>query len=232
MKFAAAILIAIFLVLSLAGCHTALTGDFSDAPTEMNAGSILTACSKDSVAEFMAAVGDIHSESLLSGADFSEETCFNVTPESVAAQTDVKIFKFSQTGASFVLIDGKAFVLCTFFGGHGFVNAVPCDFNNDGNWELLVASSWGSGLHRSQITVFDLQTKTSTLLFDTTETDEPRTDLIVGRDASGGFVVYSVEIQYVGKDLAALSYTVTGVMGSPQEDNGEPVFVPSYQGYQ
>ena len=51
------------------------------------------------------------------------------------------------------MVDNEVYPLCESFGGFGFVNAIPCDFDNDGNKDLFVASSWGSGLHRSVISV-------------------------------------------------------------------------------
>ena len=137
-----------------------------------------TVCNKDSVDEFMSILGEVEGDGLLSGFVLDEKNCYNVTPLSVANETDIKIFKFSDSCASFALIDGGVYEICTSFGGFGFVNAVPWDYDEDGNLDLLIASSWGSGMYRSEISVFNTKTKESTILFESTS------DLLVGTAVS------------------------------------------------
>lgn len=197
-----------------------------------------TALSKEGVDDFCEILGELRGEGLLSGVVCDKEKCFNVTPESVARETECKIFKFSDSCASFVMIDNKVYALCEWFGGYGFVNAVPCDFDNDGNKDLLVASSWGSGLHRSIISVFNVSTKESTVIYDTSGADNPRVDLIVGTqtpsfsskdfsDLPIYYVVYSVEIKVNDGNLADLYYVTTDCVGSVLAENGEIVFKPN-----
>ena len=35
-------------------------------------------------------------------------------------------------------MDNEIYPLCEFFGGYGFVNAIPCDFDNDGMTDIDV----------------------------------------------------------------------------------------------
>ena len=198
-----------------------------------------TNASKNSVDEFLTLLGDIEPDGIISGYRFDAEHCYNVTPEQVAAETDMKIFKFSDSCASYVMLDKEVYLLCDYFGGYGFVNAVPCDFDGDGNKDLLVASSWGSGLHRSIISVFNSVTKESTVLYDTSATDTPTTDLFVAtavpafsstqsiEDLPLSYLVYSVEIEFHDFDSVNLSYAKTGVVGSIEVENGVPVFIAS-----
>ena len=136
------------------------------------------------------------------------------------------------------MIDNEVYTLCEWFGGYGFVNAVPCDFDNDGNKDLLVASSWGSGLHRSIISVFNSTTKESTVIYDTSTTDNPQIDLFVAistpsfssKDPSSlpiYYQVYSTEIKSNDNNLADLSYVATGVVGSISTNNGVITFIPT-----
>lgn len=130
----------------------------------------------------------------------------------------------------------KSICCVIIFGGYGFVNAVPCDFDNDGNKDLLVASSWGSGMHRSIISVFNSVTKESTVLYDTSDTDKPNTDLFVStvvpvysstqefEDLPVTYMVYSARIITYDSDFINLSYVSTGVVGSIEVENGTPVF--------
>ena len=125
--------------------------------------------SRDGVDEFLSIFGETRGDGLLRGADFSPETCFNVTPERVASETDIRIFQFSKTAASFALVDGEVYEICRWFGGSGFFDAFPWDYDGDGQTDLLIASSWGSGLHRAELSVFNRATKEMTVLYDTTE---------------------------------------------------------------
>ncbi len=196
-----------------------------------------TPCTKDSVDEFMAILGEAELGGLSAGMKLDEEHCYNVTPLSVAAQTDIKIFKFSDSCVSLALIDGEVYSICESFGGFGFVNAVPWDYDGDGNLDLLVASSWGSGLHRSVISVFNTKTKESIVVYNTSTTDNPSIDLFVAtaspsfsskepQDLPIYYEVYTANIKVNDNNLANLSYTATGVIGSVVVENGTPVFKP------
>ena len=56
-----------------------------------------TSATKDSVKEFISLLGNIEPNGLISGYKIDEETCYNVTPPGVAAETNMKIFKFSDS---------------------------------------------------------------------------------------------------------------------------------------
>ena len=192
-------------------------------------------CTKDSVNEFITAAENIQGGGLLSGYVISEENCYNVTPAQVAIETNIKIFKLSDSCASFVMIDNEIYSICESFGGYGFVNAVPCDFDNDGNKDLLVASSWGSGFHRSIVSIFNTSTRESTVVYDTSTTDTPHMDMFVAtatpsfssKDPSAlpvYYQVYSVDIKVNNNNFADLSYVTTGIIGTVEYQNGSIVF--------
>lgn len=195
-------------------------------------------CTKDSVDEFLTVAGYIYGEDLLSGMSITEDNMYNVTPPEVSAVTDVKIFKDSDSCASFILIDNEIYSICESFGGYGFVNAVPCDFDGDGNVDLLVASSCGSGLHRSVISIFNTKTKESTVVYDTSTTDDPQIDLFVAA-ASPAFSskdpadlpiyyhVYSAEIKVNDNNFADLSGEMIDIVGTVEYENGAVVFKPT-----
>ncbi len=202
--------------------------------------SMKTSASKDSVKEFVSLLDDMEPSGLISGYKFYEETCYNVTPPEVAAKTNIKIFKFSDSCASFVMVDNEIYPLCESFGGYGFVNAIPCDFDNDGNKDLLVASSWGSGMHRSIISIFNSVSKESTVIYDTSTTETPGIDLFVAtatpsfstkeiEDSPVYFQVFSAEITINDMEkynLADLSYVATDLVGSIEIENDAPIFKP------
>ena len=190
---------------------------------------------KDGVDEFISITEDMKGEGLISGFSITEDNIYNVTPDQVARETNYRIFKASDSCASFILIDSQIYLLCEYFGGFGFVNAVPCDFDEDGCTDLLVASSFGSGAHRSVISHFNVKTKESTVIFDTSLTDQSDRDLIV-MAATPSFSsaeinnlpiyynIYSVEISVEEGNLAKLSYLPSDVIGSVEYENGLVVF--------
>lgn len=221
-------------LISLTGCQT--NTDNSDK-NENNVDYMTTPCAKDYVDEFMSIIGEVELGGLSTGMTLDKKHCYNVTPLSVAEQTDIKIFKFSDSCVSLALIDGEIYSICESFGGYGFVNAVPWDYDEDGNLDLLVASSWGSGLHRSIISVFNTTTKESIAVYDTSDTDNPSADLFVAavspsfsskelQDLPIYYQVYSANIKVNDNNPADLSYTATGVIGSVVVENGAPVFKP------
>lgn len=192
-------------------------------------------CTKDSVEEFMSIHGEVELGGLSTGFTLDEEHCYNVTPPAVANETDIKIFKYSDSCVSLAWIDGKVFQICQSFGGYGFVDAVPWDYDNDGNLDLLVASSWGSGLHRSEISVFNTKTKQSTVFHV-----EPELDLIVtavspmlssknAQDLPVYYGVYSADIEAANHNLADLSYNELELMGFVCVENGVPILKPTKQ---
>ena len=74
-------------------------------------------------------------------------------------------------------------------------------------------------------------------MYDTSTTDNPSVDLIEAtaspsfsskdsQDLPISYQVYSANIEVNGNNLADLSYTATGVIGSVVVENGAPVFEP------
>ncbi len=228
-------------IISLSGCGLNTVNSDKNTEnsekTENNVDYMNVSCTKDSVDEFMSIIGEMELDGLSSGLKLDEKHCYNVTPLSVADQTDIRIFKFSDSCASFALIDGEVYSVCEFFGGFGFVNAVPWDYDEDGNLDLLIASSWGSGLQHSIISVFNTTTKESIVVYDTSNTDNPSVDLFVAttvpslsskdpKDLPTYYDVYTANIEVKDNNFADLSYVATGVVGTVVAENGTPILKP------
>ena len=163
---------ALCMIVSIFSCAEGENQSDSGIPTSENVESqrcFVRPSSREGVDGFIAVIGNIRVDGLLSGADFNSESCYNVTPERVAAETDIRIYQFSRTAASFALVDGEVYEICRWFGGWGFFDAYPWDYDGDGQTDLLITSSWGSGLHRAELSVFNRATKEITVLYDTTE---------------------------------------------------------------
>ncbi len=134
---------------------------------------------------------------------------------------------------SFVLVDEKVYELCSFGGGHGYLNALPWDYDGDGNTDLLVSSSSGSGIHRSEISVFNRVTKKSEVVYNSFKNgpvDMVGLDLAVKKASSDSVAPYEVclaevEMNYEnGFNGADLSYKLGSTIGFVTSENGKPVY--------
>ncbi|MGM9634674.1 MAG: hypothetical protein ACI3YE_00825 [Candidatus Avispirillum sp.] len=223
MKKYIAVSLCTLLILSLCACSG--NADASD--------------SKEGVKEFMRAVkASDENEGL---ADILTQCNFyNVTPEEVKNQTEIRIFKCADCCASYAMLGDKVGNLCDSFGGFGFINAIPCDIDGDGSSDLLVASSFGSGIHRAVISVFNTESFKSTVLYSYSGNDENGVsdlsgcDLCVGLSSENGkntdvpdtYTVYRADIEG-DNNFALLEYTVQDAIGVVKSVGGVPVCIPN-----
>ena len=91
----------------------------------------------------------------------------NVTPERVKRETDYRIFKNTVDFASYIVVDGNVYEICHYLGGFGFSDAFLCDFDNNGVLDLIGCCSWGSGVSRSEVFYFDMNDKSSSVVYST-----------------------------------------------------------------
>ena len=241
-KLTALFFVALFLCMFLSSCSSIANNPEATRSDPENSQSdtqewIHTESSKDYVREFMSILRTVKGEGLLSGNYLDEDHCYNVTPSAVSENTDIKIFKFSDSYVSLALIDGEVYEICTSFGGYGFFNAVPWDYDEDGTTDLLIASSWGSGMHRSEISVFNVKTKQSTVICTSLELENTDSDndwFVAAQSPSSYtgkpeetptyYAVYSAEVKI--SDSLDLSYLAKSCVGSIDLENGTPVFHP------
>lgn len=241
-KLTAVFLVVLFLCMLFSSCSTTNESEANGSESETSQIDtqewMHTECSKDYVKEFMSILETVKGDGLLSGYDLDEEHCYNVTPSAVSESTDIKIFKFSDSCVSFALIDGEVFEICPSFGGYGFFNAVPWDYDEDGTTDLLIASSWGSGMHRSEISVFNAKTKQSKVICTSLEHENTNSgnDWFVATQSPSSYTgdpekmpiyycIYSARVNSCD-NLADLSYVATSYIGTIDLENGQPIFVP------
>lgn len=224
MKKTVCILFIFVIILSLCSCN-------SNTNT-MNIDTVRTNIGKDGVGEF----SNLLIGSASTNIEYDDKHCYNVTPAEVLEETDMRIFKSSDTCASFLMIDNQIYTLCESLGGYGFVDALPCDFDNDGNKDLLVASSWGSGVHRSEISVFRYGNISPTIIYDTTKGDTLYTDLALKKSPLSFFTgnendtelvygVWGVYVKAENANLADLTLEYEEPIGYVKSESNRAVFV-------
>ena len=189
------------------------------------------AYTKDSVDEFLS----VFEQSEFGGIPCGDE-CYNVTCRGVAWYTKIGIFKFTPSCDSFALIDGKVYRICDSFGGYGFIDAVPWDYDGNGVIDLLITSSCGSGFTFLEISVFDVCTKESILVYTyspETGKDTPEWDgfcisyLILSSQKPWEmpfYIIESAEIVPIGGNYCALALKPIQDVGTIKFEDGEIVY--------
>ena len=226
------------LLLVLASCAKGTPNELLNSEQTSDVSSDLQSymtgiCSKNNVTDFMSVLG----KQEMGGYVLDEEHCYNVTSERIAEETSAQIFKFSDSCATYLYLDDQVYPLGEWFGGYGFVSAVPCDFDQDGNSDILYTYSCGSGVHRSFVAIFNTKTKENAVIYDSSSTDNPDADLYVGTQSPSiaisnvetptYFVIYIVRIEVFENNFANLGCVATGIVGSVESENGNPVFRPA-----
>ena len=163
----------------------------------------------------------------------------DVTPEEVLETTGCRIFK-DPDSCEFYLADGeRCSVLGTGFGGYGFTSAVPWDYDGNGTVDLLYTYSWGSGMHRSHLSLFD-RTKweeQALYVYYPWDYEAYGSDLLVEKltDESGApvFHVYTADVTVEGHDFTELRFTkkaeagVVDAIWNPIKPEIQPLFWPA-----
>lgn len=114
--------------------------------------------SMDGVDEFMKSFREKY-------GDDGKGNCYNVTPQEITDKYDMRIFKFDYDGGGhlygdgFLLYENEIYPLGISFGGWGLTSFAVADTDHNGSNELYFTYSWGSGIHRSQLGYFDMQSK-------------------------------------------------------------------------
>ncbi|MBQ8967618.1 hypothetical protein [Ruminococcus sp.] len=129
----------------------------SSGDTDVQQEACVVKGTKDDVSDFMADLDKVKDD-LDVKEEFDEKNCYNLTSDLMYEETGIRIFKFSDSCASFAYANGGIHPICNYVGGSGFINAVPWDYDEDGNEDLLVASSCGSGVSRSEISLYNVST--------------------------------------------------------------------------
>lgn len=150
----AALLCACLAALSLCACSPRAPAGTLDSLAPESALSVRP--SDEGVTDFLALLDD-------PPAMYEDDQCFNITPDFILDNSDYRVFKYSESCASYLLYDGAVYPLGIFFGGSGADSFALADLTGDGEYELYFTFSWGSGMHRSMIGYFDPAQKEATV---------------------------------------------------------------------
>jgi hypothetical protein len=125
----------------------------------------------------------------------------DVTPPEILAETGCRIFKDPREADAFLLDGERLCELGCGLGGYGLTSAVPWDYDGNGTVDLLYtySCSWGSGRHRSQLSLLD-RTKWEERVLYLYDPSGPKagSDLLVKHetDSAGNdsYPVYTVDV--------------------------------------
>lgn len=82
-------------------------------------------------------------------------TICDITPKEVKEEIGCQIFKVNYSCETYVVYKSKVFGIGLGFGGYGVVSLTTSDFDGNGQKDLIYTFSWGSGMHRSHIGIFN-----------------------------------------------------------------------------
>ena len=163
----------------------------------------------------------------------------DVSSEEIRTETGCRIFTEDAFGGLFYLVDGeRGSELGISFGGYGLCSAVPWDYDENGTVDLLYTYSWGSGMHRSILALFDRTKWEGQELYGYfPDSDSPGSDLLVERETDEGgapaYTVYIVDVQMQGYDPIGLRFTkkeeagMVSAIWNPVKPELQPLFWPA-----
>ena len=82
---------------------------------------------------------------------YPDDELYNVTPHGL--EYVASIYKYKINGATFLEYNGKIYLMGGYFGGYGVTQFAYYHYGD--KYYLYYINSWGSGIHRSEIFVFD-----------------------------------------------------------------------------
>lgn len=117
-----------------------------------------------------------------------------ITPSDIWDSTKHQLFKNvgGSSWETYIVTNQKAIHIGNGFGGFGVTSAVPYDVNKDGTMDIVYAYSFGSGIHRSVISWFDIKNSTEHVVADMPETTEFRMYDLILKNESNEIIVYRI----------------------------------------
>lgn len=125
---------------------------------------------------------------------------YDITPKEVKEEIGCQIFKVNYSCESYVVYKSKVFHIGLGSGGFGVVNLTTCNFDGNGQKDLIYTFSWGSGLHRSQIGVFSFSNEKEEWL-DFVQLNK---DIMLDKISDNKFKIYTTDIDASDLDFIHL----------------------------
>jgi len=131
-------------------------------------------------------------------------TIHDITPKEVKEELHCQIFKVNYTLETYVINKGKIFPIGFGFGGAGIVNLSTCDFDENGKKDLIYTFSFGSGLHRSHIGIFNFTNEKEEWLNFVQEND----DIMLEKLSDKSFKINTAKLSF-SDDLDRSNYKLS-----------------------
>ena len=183
-----------------------------------------TTADREGCDEFLSLLLKEGEDIALSGEPYDAAHCYRVTPAQVEKNSDIEIYRFSNSFASFALLDGRVVKLGDTMGKYGFVDGIAHDVNGDGVADLVFTSSWGLGIHRALLSIMDGATGEVTCFYDSTADSGKSTDFVLQQNKDGSISVLTAHIRFSG-DEGRISYLLDTPVGQIDLSNGGS-FIP------
>ncbi len=161
---------------------------------------------EEGAAEFQAAHADYESP-------YQNDTCVNITPDFVPADSGLSVFKYDASHETFVYYEGTAYPIGGDSSGDGVTSMAMADFTGDGAYELYFAYSNGAN---SRVGYFDPAQKTVTEISGAVFNGQP----IVLSDSDSALAVCGAEVSDY-ESLTAMTLTPGDELASVYSADGK-----------
>ncbi len=162
--------------------------------------------SEEGAAEFQAAHADYESP-------YQNDTCVNITPDFVPADSGLSVFKYDASHETFVYYEGTAYPIGGDSRGDGVTSMAMADFTGDGAYELYFAYSNGAN---SRVGYFDPAQKTVTEISGAVFNGQP----VVLSDNDSALTVCGAEVSDY-ESLTAMTLTPGDELASVYSADGK-----------
>jgi hypothetical protein len=119
-------------------------------------------------------------------------TIYEITPPSVRAEIKCQLFKVNSTCETYLIYNSKVYHIGLGFGGMGLISIETCDFDGNNQKDLIYTFSWGSGLHRSHIGIFNFSNEHEEWL----DFKQPNEDIMLEKVSDDDFNVHIAKLYY------------------------------------
>lgn len=118
-----------------------------------------------------------------------------VTTEEVKKEIGCQIFRLNGMNSIYVVYRSRLFSIGNNFGGFGITSIKTCDFDQNGQKDLIYTYSFGSGFNRSNIGILNFNNNKEEIL----DFMLPNKDTVLEKISDTEFKVYSADVSHKGK---------------------------------